>query len=310
MTLVNRAALFCDDISPTWLHLHPYGPLDITERPLTSVDHRLVPHFAAGSAGMANVYNHQHGWVIDVNGRYVFATPAEGLVWEDSLRNHMRNSSTGAARDVEILAWLDDAGSIKRVFRSCRLSSDPVFTRNAMNSKRIADYSFQLTSMNPTRYAVATDTSTPTAGDFESILYTTASSGAAPVGTTISITIIHNSRIVVTFDHLVDAVASANTVHFTQRKIWFNATTAVTCKNFQIIGCNSEGDATTTIRSSTTDYSSAGTSQDVSVAASASVSASVNTGSVPIAANGYLYTYITAAGNHQGPQLMFEVELS
>lgn len=116
------------------------------------------------------------------------------------------------------------------------------------------------------------------------------------------------SILITPFQHLVDAVTDANNLHFTQRKIWFNSVAATIIRNLNIVGCNSEGDGITTVRASTTDYQSAGTSQDISVPADESVSAAVNTGNLTIAANGFLYLYIHAAGNHQGVMLQFEAE--
>lgn len=116
------------------------------------------------------------------------------------------------------------------------------------------------------------------------------------------------SILITPFQHLIDAVTDANNLHFTQRKIWFNTVAATIIRNLNVVGCNSEGDSTTTIRASTTDYQSAGSSQDISVPASASVSAAVNTGNLTIAANGFLYLYIITAGNHQGVSVQFEAE--
>lgn len=310
MTLINRAAINQPAAVTPWMHLPPYGPRLITVAPIVRASHPPIPLFATGAMGIGKIENKQHGYEIDINGRYVFSTPQEGLLWQQNLEEHLRDS-VGEAYTLDVCDWFDDSSTVKFIYRNCEVVDGPTFSLGgSRNTARSMDYHMRFISLAPYRYDTAANATRPGAGAYEGILYTTGTPGTPPAGGEIVVTITQSTRqVVIDFPGVMDLVTDVNNQVYSQKKIWFHALSAVTVRNLQIIGGVAPGSGTTTIRGSTTDYASAGSGQDISALAAATTSAAVNAGEITIAANGYLYLYVTAAGSHEGLQVAVEVEI-
>lgn len=292
MTLVNRSALYVQDTT-SWIYLPPFGYEANITRNVRQEKHDMP-------FGATIIQSRVAGWNIDVSGIYKETSPSAGMLFQDALRAAFFDDDLNS-RLVDIQCWADSTGSIKRTYRNCQLDGDVEFSRAGARTQSIGTFNFSLVSRLTAPYASVTGSITAPEGPYEAYLY----NGNAEAVATVS----YNSIDIAFMGAIAEVTGATNTATH-QIEITPNMDRAVRITAIEIINCAGMFGTTgsTTIRVSSTNYESAGSGIDATVAYNVTKVTPVQ-GSFTVIAGAKIYVYITAAGNHLSPQVRIHTEV-
>ena len=300
MTIRNRVAI---QAGGTWYFPDPRG-LSVIVTPLRLTDWVNVATADPGQQAAFEVINAPAGFVIDISGQYVKATDGAGLTHQHDIRNWFVYAKaptwTGAAKTVQVCAWLDSGGVYTEIYRDCMIQDGPHFARGPAIQPSSVEWSVQLRTGLPIFYVTATDSSTPGVSDYEDLLIET-EAGTPDVIDTQANT---ESR---TFPGIVQ-ITDADNVGDTQRAIFVPGTGTFNVLGITISGSNAAAAASgsTTARVSTTNYESDGSYLAVSLAYSATQAHTA--GSFAVTGGSWIYVYFTASASHANVTIAVEIK--
>lgn len=280
MTLINRVAIYSGGSE---LHLPPYEQ-EINVYPYIYT----IGGYDAPYAGYTHGYSRVHGWDITASGLYIGSTPAVAEAWRDSFHEIVMNASTGEVKDCEACTWADTGGSIKRVYRDCKMTAIEATSQRRLSMIR---YSITLRSKTFVTQSTWSSGATPGSGPYESYLYNGTGSAAVPLSLIIPYSAFFSGGLETT---------TANNTGTMQRKI-IVPTGCTKISSIYISGASlldESGSGNTTIDVSDTDYSTAGNYLRSTLSYNATTT-TTSTGTINVTAGNSVYVYVSSsAGSH------------
>lgn len=280
MTIRNRLALYS---SGSWSQFLP--PFNAT---ITANEVRESSVYAIPFGGIEIPYSKRQGWVIDFEAEPDESSIANGLAFQDSLRDALSDSD-GNAREVHFCWWADTDGTYDRIYRYCKLTGPLRFHAGKFEAHR--RFSFQLTSTDAGHYDTEPGGTRPGTSDYETYVYNgAAGSAAVPVSQ-----LLHST---VYFNGLLEVTSATNKPRM-QHKIIVPGSGSYSVTGLQVTCASLDAAASgnTTILVSDAEWDGGGNTISLSIAETAADGS--NTGSISVSGGDPIYVYVTAiAGGH------------
>lgn len=283
-TLFNRLSVWVPGVA-AWVDL-PFFDGDFTPPvPVHEGEWIPIPGGAPKPTGLRRT-----SYATTLNFRYIEDDVRSGLERQDYIWSAFYDSS-GNARDVDVALWTDTTAAIDRIMLNASLSGPVRFGASTTEKHRPYSVPLRFLSLG----AVGRNSDYPTTHEYELYVYGSTGAGGVPTLSTED-----RFQIPMHFADKAQVAGATNLEWQHEATVPGPAASTVRLERVAITGAHrsiSASSGSTTLRASNSNYASAGSGINCSVAYNATNNEA--TGSVDFTAGDTVYLYVTdATGDH------------